>query len=375
MAATNLANPIGLPLDRVDGRLKVTGKAPYAYEYAAQGSALYGVIVTASIAKGRVAAVDVQDAQHAPGVRLVLTKDNAPPQHPFGPVDLPDRFARAMPALNNDDVPYFAFPVAFVVADTLEQATAAAAAVRVRYAPVRGSYDLRASGSTAINPVRISSTDPADSAIGDFDSALASAVVKIDAAYTTPYQHQAPMEPHASMAVWDGDMLTVCTSAQLTTSPREGLARTLNIPPENVRIITRYIGGGFGNKLPYYVDATLAAIGARMLRRPVKVAMTRPQLFRLTTHRSASEQRVRLGADRDGRLTAYGQEALVDCARFDNFTEPVCLAARMLYAAPNRLTRHRLAKLDLPRADSMRAPGDAIGLMALECAMDELAER
>jgi xanthine dehydrogenase YagR molybdenum-binding subunit len=375
MAATNLASPVGLPLDRVDGRLKVTGKAEYAYEYAAQGSALYGVIVTASIGKGRVAAADVQDAQKAPGVRLVLTKDNAPPQHPFGPVDLPDRFARAMPALNNDDVPYFGFPVAFVVADTFEQATAAAAMLRVGYAPARGSYDLRASGSTAINPGRISSTDPADSAIGDFDTAFASAPVKIDAAYTTPYQHQAPMEPHATMAVWDGSKLTVHTSAQLTVSPQEGLARTFNMRKEDVRIITRYIGGGFGGKLPYYFEATLAAMGAHILSRPVKVAMTRPQLFYMTTHRTASEQRLRLGADSNGRLTAYGQDALVQTASFDQYVEPVMLAARTLYAAPNRLTRHRLAKLDLPRSDSMRAPGDAIGLMALECAMDELAER
>ncbi|MFZ1151061.1 MAG: xanthine dehydrogenase family protein molybdopterin-binding subunit [Xanthobacteraceae bacterium] len=375
MAASNLANPVGLPLDRVDGRLKVTGKAAYAYEYAAQGSALYGVIVTTSLGKGRVVAVNVQDAQHASGVRLVLTKDNAPPQHPFGPVDLPDRFARAMPALNNDDVPYFGFPVAFVVADTLEQATAAAATVRVRYAPAPGSYDLHASASTAINPARISSTDPADSAIGDFDTALTGAAVKVDAIYTTPYQHQAPMEPHATMAVWDGPKLTVHTAAQLTTSPQEGLARTFNIRKEDVRIITRYIGGGFGGKLPYYFEATLAAMGARILGRPVKVAMTRPQLFHLTTHRTASEQRLRLGADADGRLIAYGQDALVQTASFDQYVEPVALAARMLYAAPNRLTRHRLAKLDLPRSDSMRAPGDAIGLMALECAMDELAER
>jgi xanthine dehydrogenase YagR molybdenum-binding subunit len=168
--------------------------------------------------------------------------------------------------------------------------------------------------------------------------------------------------------------LTVHTAAQLTTSPQEGLARTFDIPKENVRVITRYVGGGFGNKLPYYVDATLAAIGARMLHRPVKVAMTRPQMFHTTTHRTASEQRVRLGADRDGRLTAYGHDALVQSARFDIYTDPVCGAARMLYAAPNRLTRHRRAKLDLPRSDSMRAPGDAIGLLALECAMDELAE-
>jgi xanthine dehydrogenase YagR molybdenum-binding subunit len=237
-----------------------------------------------------------------------------------------------------------------------------------------GDYDLHAAAPHAENPGRIGGDAPADSAIGDFASAFADAPVKIDAIYITPYQNQAPMEPHATMAAWDGPMLTVHTSAQLTTSPQEGLARTFGIPQENVRIITRYVGGGFGSKLPYYVDATLAAIGARMLRRPVKVAMTRPQVFHTTTHRSASVQRLRLGANRDGKLTAYGQDALVQSARFDIYTEPVCLAARMLYAAPNRLTRHRRAQLDLPRSDSMRAPGDAIGLLALECAMDELAE-
>jgi len=374
MAQSDLAGPIGRPLDRVDGPLKVTGRAKYAFEYAAQGEAAYGFIVSAAIGKGRVIGVDVRDAERAPGVLLVLTQDNAPPQTPWGPVDLPDRFARAEPALDTDAVRYFGFPVAFLVAETFEQARAAAALVRVRYAAQPGEYDLHAAAPRAENPGHISDGGPADSAIGDFESAFAAAPVKIDAAYRTPYQHSAPMEPHASMAFWEGEMLTVCTAAQLTTSPREGLARTLNIPPENVRIITRYIGGGFGNKLPYYIDATLAAISARMLRRPVKVAMTRPQLFHSTTHRTASEQRVRLGADRDGRLTAYGQDAVVQCARIDIFTEPVCSAARRLYAAPNRLTRHRRAKLDLPRSDSMRAPGDAIGLLALECAMDELAE-
>jgi xanthine dehydrogenase YagR molybdenum-binding subunit len=307
-------------------------------------------------------------------VLLVLTQDNAPPQTPWGPVDLPDRFARAEPALDSDAVRYFGFPVAFVVAETFEQARAAAALVRPRYAPASGEYDLPAAAPHAVNPGTIDGGAPADTAVGDFEAVFAAAPVKIDAHYTTPYQHSAPMEPHASMAFWEGEMLTVCTAAQLTTSPREGLARTLNIPPENVRIITRYIGGGFGNKLPYFVDVTFAAIGARMLRRPVKVAMTRPQVFNITTHRSASEQRVRLGADRQGRLTAYGQDALVQSARFDTFTEPVSLAARSLYAAPNRLTRHRRAGLDLSRSDSMRGPGDAIGLLALECAMDELAE-
>src|SRR3984957_6644493 len=171
MAESKFAAPVGLPIDRVDGPLKVSGKATYAYEYAAQGDVLYGVIVPASIAKGHIAEVDVQDAENAPGVRLVLTKDNAPAQHPFGPVDLPDRFARAMPALNNDDVPYFGFPVAFVVADTFEQATAAASMVRVRYAAEPGAYDLHA--AVAIDPGRIGGTEPADSAIGDFDDAFA----------------------------------------------------------------------------------------------------------------------------------------------------------------------------------------------------------
>jgi xanthine dehydrogenase YagR molybdenum-binding subunit len=374
MAESNLAGPIGRPLDRVDGPLKVTGRAPYAFEYATQGEAAYGFIVPAAIGKGRVLGLDVRAAERAPGVLLVLTKDNAPPQTPWGPVDLPDRFARAEPALDTDAVRYFGFPVAFVVAETFEQARAAAALVRVRYVSLPGDYDLHAAAPHAENPGRIGGDAPADSAIGDFASAFADAPVKIDAIYTTPYQNQAPMEPHATMAAWDGPMLTVHTSAQLTTSPQEGLARTFGIPQENVRIITRYVGGGFGSKLPYYVDATLAAIGARMLRRPVKVAMTRPQVFHTTTHRSASVQRLRLGANRDGKLTAYGQDALVQSARFDIYTEPVCLAARMLYAAPNRLTRHRRAQLDLPRSDSMRAPGDAIGLLALECAMDELAE-
>ena len=372
MAEGKLADPIGLPLDRVDGHLKVTGRATYAFEYATQGGAAYGVIVPAAVAKGRVVAVDVRDAERAPGVLLVLTKDNAPPQSPWGPVDLPDRFARAEPALDSEEVRYFGFPVAFVVAETFEQANAAAALVRVRYESLPGQYELRA--PIAEDPGHISDGSPADSAVGNFEAAFAAAPVKIEAIYTTPYQNQAPKEPHATMAVWEGQKLTVHTSAQLTTSPQEGLARTLNIPKEDVRVVTRYVGGGFGNKLPFYVDATLAAIGARIVRRPVKLAMTRPQLFHLTTHRTASVQRLRLGADRDGRLTAYGQDALVQCARFDAYTEPVCGAARMLYAAPNRLTRHRLAKLDLPRSDSMRAPGDAIGLLALECAMDELAD-
>ena len=220
MEQSNLAGPIGAPLDRVDGPLKVTGRAKYAFEYAAQGQAAYGFIVSAAIGKGRGVGVDVREAERAPGVLLVLTQGNAPPQTPWGPVDLPDRFARAEPALDTDAVRYIGFPVAFVVAETFEQARAAAALIRVRYAAQPGEYDLRAAAPQAENPGETSSGTPADNAIGDFESAFATAPVKIDAAYTTPYQHSAPMEPHATLAFWEGEMLTVCTAAQLTTSPR-----------------------------------------------------------------------------------------------------------------------------------------------------------
>src|SRR5258708_28088650 len=201
MAQIDLAGPIGRPLNRVDGPLKVTGKAKYGFEYAAQGEAAYGFIVSAAIGKGRVIGVDVRDAERASGVLLVLTQDNAPPQTPWGPVGLPDRFARAEPALDTDAVRYFGFPVTFVVAETFEQARAAAALVRVRYAPASSEYDLRAAAPHAENPRTIDGGAPADSAVGDFASAFAAALVKIDRAYTTPYQHAAPMEPHASRAV------------------------------------------------------------------------------------------------------------------------------------------------------------------------------
>ena len=194
MAQGDVSGPIGLPLDRVDGPLKVTGRAKYAFEYAAQDEAAYGFVVSAAIGKGRVVGVDVRDAERAPGVLLVLTQDNAPPQTPWGPVDLPDRFARAEPALDTDEVRYFGFPVSFVVAETFEQARAASALVRAHYAAEPAEYDLHAAAPHAETPRMIDGGAPTDSAVGDFESAFAAAPVKIDRAYTTPYQHSAPME-------------------------------------------------------------------------------------------------------------------------------------------------------------------------------------
>ena len=375
MAEGKHAGLIGRPLDRVDGRLKVTGGPPMRTNMLRKEAPPYGVIVSASIGKGRIVAESTRAMHSARPACCSCSRRTMRHPRRLGAQSI---CRTALRGQSPRSIPTRCFISASLSPSWWPKRSSRPAPpprrsvssmIRYRatmtFTPPAPTPRTRVGSMAAWSPTAPSAT---------FNRLSPTQPMQIDANYTTPYQHQAPMEPHATMAGWEGDMLTVHTSAQLTTSPREGLARTLNIPKENVRIITRYVGGGFGSKLPYYVDATLAAIGARALGRPVKVAMTRSQLFHTTTHRSASEQRVRLGADRDGRLTAYGQDALVQCARFDMFTEPVCGAARMLYAAPNRLTRHRRAKLDLPRSDSMRAPGDAIGLLALECAMDELAD-
>ncbi|MBI2768059.1 MAG: xanthine dehydrogenase family protein molybdopterin-binding subunit [Burkholderiales bacterium] len=364
---------MGKPLDRVDGRLKVTGRAPYAYEVKEGARPAYGWLVEASIAKGRVVAIDSQAAERAPGVILVMTHRNAPKQAPFS-LEGEDRFARPRPQLDDATVQYYGEPVAFVVAETLEQARAAARLVRISYAAEKGEYELRPNLSRAEKPKGGEGKEP-DSTVGDFAGAFAGAPVRLDATYTTPFHIHAQMEPHASLAWWEGDKVVIHCSSQLLESAQKCVANTLQIPNEKVRIVSRYIGGGFGGKLPIYGDALLAAMASRQLNRPVKTALTRQQMFHITTHRSETVQRVRLGATREGVLTAIGHEAWSHSARFDDFYETAAKQTRSLYAAANRMTQHRVLKLDLPVSDSTRAPGEAVGLLALECAVDELANQ
>jgi xanthine dehydrogenase YagR molybdenum-binding subunit len=361
---------IGQPIDRIDGKAKVTGAARYAGDTRAEHPA-FGVIVSSTVGRGAITKVDIKAAEKAPGVLMVMSNENAPAQAPFKQQG-EDRHGRPKPQLAEARVHYWGEPVALVVADTFEQATAAARLVKVAYQSEVGLYDLEASRKLAYPPNSMV-TGKADSRVGDFDKGFAEGATKIDATYTTPYQSHNPMELVASLAQWDGDRLTIWCAAQLVESAHHSIAATLRIPLENVEVISEFIGGGFGGKLPIYADAILAALASRQLKRPVKVTMTRQQMFSLTTHRAATIQRVRLAARPDGMLTAIAHEVMSQSARMDEYTESAASSTRSMYAAPNRLTTHRVIPLDLPVADSMRAPGDAVGQLALEQAMDELA--
>ena len=356
---------IGKPLDRVDGRQKVTGGALYAYEFEQGPTTAYGYVVEASIGKGRIKSIDTGAAERAPGVMLVLTYRNTPKQGT-------GNHHVAHPVLTSPEVQYYGMPVAFVAAETFEEARAAAYLVRVNYDSTPGRYTLRTGLSEARLPQE---GPPPDSAVGDFAGAFAAAPAQIDVTYTTPLQSHAMMEPHATLAMWQGDNLILHTSNQMLNQGRDAVARTLEIPVENVRLISPYIGGGFGSKLWVNADAILAAIAARQLNRPVKTALTRQQVFHVTTHRSDTIQRIRLGTDPNGRILAIGHDVSSGNLWSEQNYEGAALQTRTLYAGDNRLTRHRLAPLDIPVASSMRAPGEAVGLLALECAMDELAEK
>ncbi|MGY3602989.1 MULTISPECIES: molybdopterin cofactor-binding domain-containing protein [unclassified Bradyrhizobium] len=372
------ATAIGQPVDRIDGALKVTGRARYAYEHRLDRAAAFGYILGASIAKGRILEIDTGDAERAPGVILVMTHRNAPSQAAFGPAvtpTVPEVFTRARPVLASERIRYHDEPVALVVAETFEEAREAARLIRLRYASEPGAFDAAAPNAEIYRPERTNAGFPTDSILGDFDRAFAEAPVKLDAVYATPFESHNPMEPHAAIAEWDGDRLTVHTSAQTLANIQAGLANTLRISPQNVRVISPFIGGGFGAKLIVHPETVCAALAARVLGRPVKVALTRQQMFANAGHRPAMKQRIRLGADRDGRLTAIGHEVTSSTSRFEEFTEQSAVPTRALYAGANRRTTHRLVRLDTNRGEWMRAPGEASGLLALECAMDELAEQ
>jgi xanthine dehydrogenase YagR molybdenum-binding subunit len=357
---------IGKPTDRIDGPLKTTGTAPYAYErHDVVPNQAYGYVIGAAIAKGRIASINLTQAKTASGVLAIVTADNAGA--------LGKGHYNTAKLLGGPDIQHYHQAIAVVVAESFEQARAAAQLVRVDYLRAKGAYDLAAAKGSAIKPEGKTGGEP-DTAVGDFSTAFASAPVQLDATYTTPDQAHAMMEPHASVAAWNGDKLTLWTSNQMIDWSVGDIATTLGIPKENVHLISPYIGGGFGGKLFIRADAVLAALGARAAGRPVKVALTRPLMFNNTTHRPATIQRIRIGATRDGKIAAIGHEGWSGDLP-DGKPESAVRSTRLVYAGANRMTATRLAVLDLPEGNAMRAPGDASGSMALEVAMDEMAEK
>ncbi|EKM6428219.1 aldehyde oxidoreductase molybdenum-binding subunit PaoC [Cronobacter sakazakii] len=356
-------NVVGRPRDRIDGPLKTSGQATYAYEWHDEApNAAYGHVVGSAIAKGRIVSMDIQAAQQAPGVLAVVTAENAA---------LPGKGdMNAATLLGGPDIEHYHQAIALVVAETFEQARAAAGLIAVEYEEAPGHYDLAKQKPSVTTPP----DDTPDKIVGDFNRAFESAAVQLDATYTTPDQSHMAMEPHASMAAWEGDKLTLWTSSQMINWWRGDLAKTLGIPVENIRVRSPFIGGGFGSKLFLRSDAVLAALGARATQRPVKVMLPRPFIPNNTTHRPATIQRVRIGAHNDGHITAIAHESWSGNLQ-GGPTETATNQTELLYAGANRHTGLRLAELDLPEGNSMRAPGEAPGMMVLEIAMDEMAEK
>jgi xanthine dehydrogenase YagR molybdenum-binding subunit len=353
---------IGKPTDRIDGPLKTTGTAPYAYErHDVVANQAYGYVVGSAIAKGRIASIDLAEARRASGVLAIVTAETAG--------KLGKGKFNAAKLLGGPEIEHYHQAIAVVVAETFEQARAAAQLVRVDYVQATGAFGLAAAKASA-KPAK---GEP-DTAVGDFAGAFAAAPVQFDQSYSTPDHAHAMMEPHASLAAWDGDKLTLWTSNQMIDWSVGDLAATLGIAKDKVRLVSPFVGGGFGGKLWVRADALLAALGARAARRPVKVALTRPLMFNNTVHRPATIQRIRIGATRDGKITAIGHEGWSGNLSGGN-PENAVQQTRLLYAGANRMTALRLAVLDLPEGNAMRAPGEAPGLMVLEIAMDEMAEK
>lgn len=357
---------IGRPLDRIEGPLKVAGEATYAAEYALDDMA-YGYLVRATVGAGKIRSIDIEGARAIPGVIDVITD--------YGTFirNAAQGGETSAPTQGVEKIAYHGEPIAIVVAETYEAARDAAQRVKVDYDKGEGRYSFAAYREDAEKPK--DGVTPAHASQGDVDAALADAAVTIDATYTTPSQNSAAMEPHASIAVWNDGALTLYGAYQMPASDKLQLADALGISGKKVRIVAAYVGGGFGSKLGIAPESVAAAIAAKKLGRPVKAVMARQQVFDATVRRSNTEQRVRLGAKADGTLTAIAHETLVSNLPGEEFFEPAGMATHFLYAGENRRITHDLVRLDWMMAGSMRAPGEAVGMLALEGAMDELAEK
>jgi xanthine dehydrogenase YagR molybdenum-binding subunit len=374
--ATATGPAVGRPTDRVDGAVKTTGASEYAGDRPFPDLA-HAALVHATIARGRITAIDTTPAEAVTGVLAVITHRNAPPLKPpaarVNPFDLSTMAAGTkVDYLGSDEVHWNGEPVAVVVAETLEAAVEAARLVRVDYAPEPAATDFRAAEGTA-EPVRGLPILSGDGRRGDAEQALAAAPVSVDLRFTTPPQNHNAIEPHTTTAVWDGDRLTVHESTQAVDFVRRHLALRFGVPADGVRVIAPNVGGGFGGKGFVWAGTVLAVMAARVAKRPVRLALSREAVFRTVGGRSPTVQRVALGAEPDGALTALVHTGISQVGRVGGMPERVGSQSQHLYAARSILVRHSTATLDVLPNSAMRAPGEAVGTFALESGMDALA--
>jgi xanthine dehydrogenase YagR molybdenum-binding subunit len=355
---------VTIPGTRIDAPDKVTGRARYAFEHQVSGAA-YAWPVPATIARGEICSVDTAAALALPGVLAVITPGNAP--------RLPGNGDPELALFQSHAVAYRGQFVAAVVATSMEAARAAAGQVRVEYLRSEHDVTLTPGHPGLYQPDHVNPQYQTDTATGDFDAAFGTAAVRVDATYCTPAQHNNPMEPHATIASWDGGRLTLFDSTQGPPRVSQTVAEVFGLDPAQVRVIAEHVGGGFGSKGMARPNVVLAAVAAAVAGRPVKMAVTRQQMFATVGHRTPTIQRVRLGADADGRLAAIGHDVIEQTSTLREFAEQTAVATRHMYAAPHRRTTHRLARLDVPTPSWMRAPGECPGMYALESAIDELA--
>ncbi|GEC09195.1 carbon-monoxide dehydrogenase large subunit [Streptomyces spinoverrucosus] len=356
---------VGAPLSRVEGRLKVTGEAQYAAEFDVDG-VVHAVIVDASIGRGRITGVDTRDAEAVPGVLRVIHHGNAPrlpyrdnsngSNNPAG---------RRLRVFQDDRVLFHGQPVAVVIATTLEAAQHGASLVKVRYDAQRPSTDM--ADAEADEPTRY--------ARGDAEAGLRDAAVRMDLTYRMARNHHNPMEPHATIARWDGNRLTVWDKTQWVVGTQTELATVFDLPMESVRVISPFVGGGFGSGLRCWPHVVVAALAARETKRPVKVVLSRKQQYFGTGFRPSYEYRLRLGSDRRGRLRAVVHEMDAETSSYETFDEAIMLAGQMFYSTPNVSQAYRKVPLDVNTPIWMRGPGFANASFAIESAMDELAHR
>jgi len=372
------AGALGAPIDRVDGRLKVTGGAKYAAEYPV-ANVVHAVIVTSTIAKGRVRKLETAAAESAPGVLAILTPQNAPRLASQGNnTGAQGPAARGAPAmrvptlLQNDEVHYNGQPIGVVIADTFEHAMAAMQMVKAVYDEETPALDMATTPKIPPEAVHPLGGERAYKR-GDVDAGLAQAAVTVGQTYTTPLENHNPMEVHNTIASWDGDHLTLHESTQGIFSVRNSVSKNFGLAPDNVRVIAYFTGGGFGSKGGPWSHETLAAMAARHVKRPVKLVLTRRQMFGPVGGRPRTIQRVTVGATRDGTLTALRHASTSNTSTLEDWVEPALSQTRMLYEVPNLETQYDLVRLNVGSPTFMRAPGESTGTFALESAMDELA--